>query len=99
MKATRSRKPKQDESWPRKIQPGRAIVTVYRRKNPVGNIGYMVANYADGECRRFDCYASETEAIEAAEKLAKRLDARDYVAASMTKEQALEYANSPTEAV
>jgi hypothetical protein len=54
----------------------------------------MVVNYADGHRRRFDCYATETEALEAAETLAKRLDRRDYVAASMTREQAIEYANA-----
>ena len=32
-----SRKPRQGESWPRKVQPGRAIVTVSRRKTPTGN--------------------------------------------------------------
>ena len=78
MKATSSRKAKQGESWPRKVQPGRAIVTVYRRKTPSGNFAYMVANYADGDQRRFDSYANETEALEAADKLAKRIDSRDY---------------------
>jgi site-specific recombinase XerD len=94
MKTTVSRKAKQEETWPRKVQPGRAIVTVYRRKTPSGNYAYMVANYADGEHRRFDSYASETDALAAAETLAKRLDKRDYVAASMTQEQAIEYANA-----
>lgn len=56
----------------------------------------MVANYADGDRRRFDSYPNEADAMEAAEKLAKRLDSRDYVAASMTREQAIEYANSAT---
>jgi integrase len=54
----------------------------------------MVANYADGEKRRFDSYKDEANAVDAAETLAKRLDARDYVAASMTREQAIEYASS-----
>src|SRR6266545_964585 len=94
MKATQSRKPKQGESWPRKVQPGRAIVTVYRRKTPGGNLAYMVANYADGDRRRFDSYSAEADALAAADKLAKRIDARDYVAASMTREQAIEYANA-----
>jgi hypothetical protein len=49
----------------------------------------MVANYADGEARRFDSYKDEASALATAEKLAERLDKRDYVAASMTKEQAL----------
>ena len=96
MKTNSSRKPKQGESWPRKVQPGRAIVTIYRRKNPAGNSGYMVANYADDERRRFDSYASEADAVAAAKKLAKRLDARDYEAASMTRQEALEYTNAAT---
>jgi len=67
---------------------------VYRRKTPSGNVAFMVANYADGERRRFDCYANETDALEAAENLARRIDSRDYVAASMTRDQAIEYADS-----
>ncbi len=97
MNATPSRtakgKPRKDNPWPRKVQPGRAVVTVYRRKTPVGNFAFMVANYAEGK-RRWDCYSSEAEAVEAAETLAKRIDARDYVAASMTNDQAIEYANA-----
>lgn len=56
----------------------------------------MVANYADGDRRRFDSYSNEADALEAADMLARRLDSRDYVAASMTREQAIEYANSAT---
>jgi hypothetical protein len=44
MKGTASRKAKQAESWPRKVQPGRAIVNVYRRQTPSGNYAFMVAN-------------------------------------------------------
>src|ERR1700677_2100131 len=94
MKTSQSRKRGQAQTWPMSVQPGRAIVKVYRRKTPAGNFAFMVANYADGESRRFDSYASETDAVEAATKLAQGLDARDYVAASMTKQQAIEYANS-----
>src|ERR1035441_702323 len=94
MKATSKRKTEQEQSWPRKVQPGRAIVNVYRRKTPSGNFAFMVANYADGERRRFDSYLSEADALAAADTLAKRLDKRDYVAASMTQEQAIEYADS-----
>jgi len=94
MKPNQSRKRGQAKTWPKSVQPGRAIVKVYRRKTPAGNFAYMVANYADGERRRFDSYADETEAMEAADKLAKRLDSRDYVAASLTKQQAIEFANS-----
>ena len=94
MKPTPSRRRKQGESWPREVQPGRATVRVYRRKTPSGNWAFMVSNYADGARRRFDCYKDEADAIEAAEALAKRLDSRDYVAASMTRDQAIEYANA-----
>jgi len=94
MKTNPSRKARQGESWPRKVQPGRAIVTVYRRKTSSGNFNFMVANYADGDRRRFDSYSAEADALAAAEKLAKRIDSRDYVAASMTQGQAIEYANA-----
>jgi len=91
MNATASRKPKQDESWPRKVTIGRESVTVYRRKTPLGNFSFMVANYADGK-RRFDSYANEAEAMEAAGRLARQLSARDVIGASMTREQSVEYA-------
>ncbi len=80
--------------WPKEVQPGRAIVRVYRRHTPSGNYAYMVANYADGQRRRFDSYANEAAALAAADTLAKRLDARDYVAAAMTRDQAIEYATA-----
>lgn len=93
--AKQGRKQKQDKpEWPKEVQPGRAVVRVYRRKTPAGNWAYMVANYADGERRRFDSYANEADALSAADTLAKRLDKRDYVAASMSREQAIEYADS-----
>jgi len=90
MNATASRKLKQDESWPRKVTVGRESVTVYRRKTPLGNFAYMVANYS-GEKRRFDSYSTEADALDAAAKLARQLSARDVIGASMTKEQSVEY--------
>jgi integrase len=93
MKRNASRKTGQAESWPRKVQPGRAVITVYRRNTPTGNLAFMVANYADGK-RRFDSYAAEADALDAADRLAKQIDRRDYVAASMTQGQAVEYADS-----
>jgi hypothetical protein len=94
MKTNQSRKRGQAQTWPKSVQPGRAIVKVYRRKTPAGNFAFMVSNYADGERRRFDSYANEADAIAAATKLAQRLDSRDYVAASMTREQAIEFADA-----
>ena len=96
MKNEHPSKTAETEIWPRKVQPGRAIVRVYRRKTPQGNFAFMVANYVsptgvDKAKRRFDSYATEAEALDAADTLAKRLDRRDYVAANMTREQAIEY--------
>ncbi|MGO9202705.1 MAG: tyrosine-type recombinase/integrase [Limisphaerales bacterium] len=96
MNTTLSRKQKKagrGQAWPRHVQPGRAIVAVYRRQTPSGNPAFMVANYADGK-RRFDSYASEADALDAADKLARRLDSRDYVAANMTRDQAIDYASA-----
>ena len=62
-----------------KIQPGPRH-RLYR-KTLSGNISFVVVNYADGICHRFDSYPAEANALEAAEKLAKCIDARDYVAA------------------
>ena len=88
-----SRKPSQGENWPRKLTFGRETVTVYRRFTPSGNPAFMVANYS-GEKRRFDSYSTETDAFEAANKLARQLSQRDVVSASMTREQSIEYASA-----
>lgn len=93
MKTTASRKPKQGESWPRKVSVGRETVTVYRRKNPAGNIGFLVSNYS-GEKRRLDSYSTEADALDAASKLARQLSQRDVIGAAMTKEQSVEYASA-----
>ena len=62
-KDTQTRKAKQVEtSWPRKVQPGREVVNVYRRLTPSGNFAFMVANYAEGK-RRFDAYSSEANVL------------------------------------
>jgi integrase len=93
MITTLSRKTSKTATWPRKVQPGRAIVNVYRRKTPQGNFAFMVANYADGK-RRFDSHATEADAVAHAETLAKQIDKRDYVAANMTQAQAIEYSDA-----
>jgi hypothetical protein len=77
--------------WPKKVTIGRVTVKVYRRKTPSGNFAFMVANYS-GEKRRFDSYSAESDAMDAANKLARHLSQRDVLSASMTREQSLEYA-------
>jgi len=55
----------------------------------------MVANYAGSDRkRRFDSYADESLAVEAASKLARQLSERDTISASMTREQSFEFANA-----
>lgn len=93
VKPNPSSKASQAESWPRKVTFGRESVTVYRRRTPSGNIGYQVANYS-GPKRRLDSYATATEALEAASKIARQLSQRDVLSASMTKDQTIEYANA-----
>jgi integrase len=93
MKNEHSNKPPKETAWPRKVQPGRAIVNVYRRKTPQGNFAFMVANYADGK-RRFDSYGTEADALASADTLAKQIDRRDFVAANMTRAQAIEYSDA-----
>jgi integrase len=93
MITTLTRKTPKTATWPRKVQPGRAIVNIYRRKTPQGNFAFMVANYADGK-RRFDSHATEADAIAHAETLAKQIDRRDFVAANMTRAQAIEYSDA-----
>jgi integrase len=79
------------KDWPKKATFGRIQVSIYRRRTPRGNLAYMVANYADGK-RRLDSYPTEPEAMEAAQRLARQLSQRDVMSASITKEQAIEYA-------
>ena len=90
MKTPRSRK---EEAWPRKVRLGRVTVTVYRRGTSGGNTGFMVSNYANGK-RRFDSYSNETDALDAANRLARQLSERDVLTASITREQAVEYASA-----
>jgi site-specific recombinase XerD len=87
----------EEQGWPRKVQPKgcRTFVTVYKRQTATGP-GFMVANYADSKKRRFDSYNNEKDALDAAETLAKRLDARDDVVARMTNDEAIEYASAKT---
>ena len=76
--------------YPKKVSFGRETVTVYRRTMPNGKPGFMVANYAKGG-RRFDSYATEADALDAASLLARRLSERDVLAAAMTNKEAAEY--------
>ena len=91
MKSPPSRTVSRKSDWPRKIRLGRVTVTVYRREIPLGGFGYMVANYATGK-RRFDSYPTEAEALDAAQRLARQLSERQVVAASLTNDQAADYA-------
>jgi len=58
---------------------------------PSGNWAYRIPNYSSGK-RRFDCHPDETEAIEAATRLARKLSERQHVAANITNSEAAGYA-------
>ncbi|MGC9943802.1 MAG: hypothetical protein ABSE48_18395, partial [Verrucomicrobiota bacterium] len=88
-----------EKDWPRKITIGRESVTIYKRKMPNGEPGFLVANYADHHAngkrkRQLDSYATETDAVDAATTLARKLSKMDVLAAQMTNSQASEYAAS-----
>jgi integrase len=82
----RSKKPKLP---PLKVTVGRVTVTVYRDLLPSGNIRYRVDNRR--LTKRFDAYQSEDEALEAAKKLAGRLESGETKAAALTENQAMEH--------
>ena len=90
MKTPSSRNQPKATQWPRKIRLGRVTVSIYKRQTPAGGTAFMVANYADGK-RRFDCYATEADAVDAANTHARQLSERDVVAAAMTNKQAADY--------
>src|ERR1041385_1399589 len=93
MKTPSSRKKKKTRKAYYVAPFGRVKVPVYKRTAPNGSKCFMVANYADGK-RRFDSYADEAEAIEAAGTLARQLSERQVLAAAMTNEEGSEYAAS-----
>jgi hypothetical protein len=72
---------------------GRETVSVYKSTQPNGSPRFQVANYSTGK-RRFDSYAIEAEAKEAAMRLAQQLSQRDTKAAMLTEAQAVEYVRS-----
>ncbi len=81
---------RRSRGWPRKVSFGRVSVSIYRRTTPNGATGYLVANYATGK-RRLDSYATEADALDAANRLARQLSRDEALAASLTQEQAAEY--------
>ncbi len=91
MNTKASRKPLQKPSWPRKVQLGRVTVSIYQRRTPSGGEGYMVANYSSGK-RRFDSYATEDEALEAAQRLCRQMSEGQVIAARLTDADAAEFA-------
>ena len=76
--------------WPRRVRLGRSAVSVYQRATPAGGMAFMVANYSTGK-RRFDCYPTEAEAIDAAQHLVRQMSESQVLAASMTNEDAVAY--------
>lgn len=88
-----TRKTTKTPAWPRKVRVGREVVTVYRRPWPNGDFGFFVASYASGR-RKLISYANETDALDAAHRLARQLSEREVCAASLTNADASDYASA-----
>jgi integrase len=97
--AKRKRKGKRKPFYVAKV--GRVSVPVYKRRIPVvqdgkriaWKDGFQVLNCVNGK-RQLDSRKTEQEAIEHADKLARNMSEQDVLSASMTREQALEFAGS-----
>lgn len=63
-------------------------------KPGTGEPGILEPGKGKNTKRRFDCYASEADALDAARMLAQRLDDQDYTASNMTRREAMEYASA-----
>ncbi len=66
-------------------------MTVYRRIRSDGQAGFEVANYASGK-RRLESFPDSASALDRANQLARQLSEQEVVAASMTNEQAADFA-------
>ncbi len=91
MKTISSRRKANPDSWPHRVRCGRVEVTVYRRIRSDGQAGFEVANYANGK-RRLESFPDPTSALDRANQLARQLSEQEVVAASMTNEQAADFA-------
>jgi len=60
----------------------------------IGKLNAVLPRGGNKPKRRFDSYPTEAEALEAANRLAKQLSERDVLTASMTSDQAIEYASA-----
>lgn len=93
MSNTSSNQPQNADKWPKIVTIGRVTVTIYKDQTPAGNPRFRVANYSTGT-RKFDPYDNETDAMDAATRLARQLSQMDVISASMTREQSIEYASA-----
>lgn len=80
-------------SWPHEERVGRVVVRIYKRRTPSGTDGFMVADYSQGK-RRLVSYPSESEALEAANLLAQRMNEGKVLVAGMANEDAAAYASA-----
>ena len=84
-----SRGRRKSKAWPRQIQEGHVSVTVYRRETPSGP-GFRISDYTSGK-RVFRDFANETEALQEATRIARRLSEGDSIAATLRKEEIASY--------
>src|SRR5262245_32892085 len=92
------------QRWPRQVQPGRTIITVYRYKNKsthrrkYGDFIYTIVTpkrNPDGRViRQWNRYTTEADALAAADSLAKRRDELGDFANNLSPSEAIAYASS-----
>ncbi|MCX8156249.1 MAG: tyrosine-type recombinase/integrase, partial [Verrucomicrobiae bacterium] len=75
--------------WPKEVSLGSVTVKIYRTTIQ-GAVIYQVADYSTGK-RRLRSFADETEAVEAAARLARQLAAGDVQAAALAAADAAAY--------
>src|SRR5689334_985708 len=90
MNATKSRIKKRKTGYPRRVQVGTAVVMIYQRKTPAGNMGYVIPKLENGK-RAFESFKTEDEAYQTALRRANNLSEGKTQAAQLTNEQAIEY--------
>ncbi len=81
---------KSPSRWPHSERFGRVKVTVYRRRRADGSFGFEVASYATNK-RKLESWPTAESAIQRAADLARMMNDRQIVAASLTNEEAASY--------
>lgn len=73
-----------------RVTVNRESVKIYERTTPSGYVGFQVANFSEGK-RKLESLKTEAAAVERAESIARKLDAQQAEAATITSREALTF--------